>query len=315
MEDSSRDLEKELKKYAMPNPFKRSGRWQLLFVSDDGRMVTIRRYRQLALTLVLVLGLSLSAAVLFSLLYINTLDANRSLTTALYSAEKERRTLQQDKEHLQAQLFIPKKKLDTASSAPAAEKKAEEPPPAPVKKAVKKEDPMRTEIKDLTVTKDEADNETRVRFIVKNVSELKSISGRVFVILKPESDRVEDWLTMPPVALKDGNPATPSRGQFFSINHFKSVNFKFTNHFPDDHYKRMTVFVFSTDGNKVYEHTFDVDLVVIRKPVPVEPPQPVNKPADMDSVEPADTAAAEENTGAVSVEPADVGQGDSADED
>lgn len=312
MEDSARELEKELKKYAMPNPFKRSGRWQLLFVSEDGRMVTIRRYRQLALTIVLVLGLSVSAAVVLSLMYIKTLDANRSLVSALDTADQERHQLQQDKEHLQAQLFIPKKKLDTAPAPSATMKKAEAPPPTPVKTAVKKDDPMRTEIKDLTVTKDEGDNETRIRFIVKNISTLKSISGRVFVILKSESDRVEDWLTMPPVALKDGIPATPSRGQFFSINHFKSVNFKFTNHFSDDHYKHMTVFVFSTEGNKVFEQTFDVDLLVIKKPVPVasapQPEETVN-----DALAAPQTVAPAAVTGDPEEEEAD--QGDRSDED
>lgn len=266
MEDSSRDLEKELKKYSVPNPFKRKGKWQMLFVSEDGKMVSIKRYKELMMTLVVIFSLSLISAALFSMLYYKSVDKIRDLRVALTQAEKERNQLQEDKEHLQAQLFIPKKKMETVESVVKTEKAIEEPPKEPAKKVVPKVEKMTADIKDLTFTKDERDGETRIRFIVKNTSELATISGRVFVIMMPDENNSQSWLTMPPVSLKDGIPSTPSRGQFFSINHFKSVKFKFNNPFSDDHYKKMGVYIFSTEGEKVYENTFDVDLDIIEKP-------------------------------------------------
>ena len=259
-------MEKELKKYSVPNPFKRTGKWQMLFVSEDGKTIAIKRYREFVITVVVVLALSLGFSAFFSMMYFKSRDQNKELRVSLVSVENERKHLQDEKEHLQAQLFIPKKKLETAEPKVKAEKKADDAPKPTPKKETKKAEKMTADVKDLTFSKNEGDSETRIRFIVKNTCKLDAIAGRVFVILRPDSNNSQDWLTMPPVTLKDGIPSMPSMGQFFSINHFKSVKFKFNNPFPDDHYKKMDVYIFSTDGDKIYENTFDVDLDVIKKP-------------------------------------------------
>lgn len=265
MEDSSRDLEKELKKYAVANPFKRTGQWQMLLISNDGKMISVKRYKDLAVILIAVLVISLLSTAVLSVLYIRAFSANRTLKEDIAVTEQERKDLQEEKERLVAQLFISKKKNQT-EVAEAKTEAPKAPNPPPVKKVVKKVEKIKATIRDLTVTKDEAANETRIRFIVKNDCELKSIAGRVFVILKPDTLKAQEWLTMPPVILKDGMPSMPSRGQFFSINNYKSVNFKFTNPLPDDHYKTMAIFIYSTEGELIYEDTFDIDLIVINKP-------------------------------------------------
>lgn len=277
MEDSSRDLEKELKKYAVSNPFKRTGQWQMLLISDDGKMVSVKRYKDLAVFVIALMVVFMVATAVFSVLYFRTFSATRDLASKIKASEQERKELQEERDRLVAQLFMSKKTKDVVGAEPKSESKAEpkkDPKkeeavqatnPPPVKKVVKKAEKMKAAVKDLTVTKDEAARETRIRFIVKNDCELPSIAGRVFLILKPDTDNDQEWLTMPPVTLKDGAPSMPSRGQFFSINNYKSVNFKFSNPMPDDHYKTMAIYIFSTEGDLIFEDTFPIDLIVVNK--------------------------------------------------
>ena len=83
-----------------------------------------------------------------------------------------------------------------------------------------------------------------LRFNIRNISvDSENISGRIFVILKPDWKKTS-WLVVPGVALKDGKPAAPQRGQYFSIARFKAVHFRVKSNSVPDSFKKASVFVY-----------------------------------------------------------------------
>ncbi len=105
------------------------------------------------------------------------------------------------------------------------------------------------EVEDFKITKNENTDELFLRFNIRNVSpDSTNISGRIFVILKPNKN-VSSWLVVPGVTLKNGEPAVPRRGQYFSIAHFKAVNFRMKSNIEPGTFKKAAVFVY--DKNKL----------------------------------------------------------------
>ncbi len=100
-------------------------------------------------------------------------------------------------------------------------------------------------IEDFKIKNDAVTGDLLVRFNIRNVSaEPGNISGRIFVILKPD-EKKSSWLVVPGVALKDGKPAVPKRGQYFSIARFKPVHFRIKSDSAPDSFKKASVFVFN----------------------------------------------------------------------
>ncbi len=97
---------------------------------------------------------------------------------------------------------------------------------------------------DFNIKRDKNTGELLVRFNIKNVSSnSENISGRIFVILKPD-EKISSWLVVPSVGLKHGEPAIPNRGQYFSIAHFKSVSFRIKSNADPSSFKKASIFVY-----------------------------------------------------------------------
>ncbi len=99
-------------------------------------------------------------------------------------------------------------------------------------------------IEDFKIKRDAAAGDLLVRFNIRNVStDSENISGRIFVILKPDG-KESSWLVVPTVSLKVGKPAVPGRGQYFSIARFKAVHFRIKSDAASDSFKKASVFVY-----------------------------------------------------------------------
>ncbi len=99
-------------------------------------------------------------------------------------------------------------------------------------------------IEDFKIKRDAGTGDLLVRFNIRNVStDSENISGRIFVILKPD-EKESSWLVVPTVSLKDGKPAVPGRGQYFSIARFKAVHFRIKSDAVSDSFKKASVFVY-----------------------------------------------------------------------
>ena len=93
-----------------------------------------------------------------------------------------------------------------------------------------------------------------VRFNIRNVGVgSNNVSGYIFVILKPDTKPGNDWLVVPTAAIDHGRPAVYRKGQYFSIAHFKPVNFRVKTHLAPDSFKIATVFVYDDDGGLMFQ--------------------------------------------------------------
>lgn len=92
-------------------------------------------------------------------------------------------------------------------------------------------------------------------FDILNKSDVKPLSGYIFVLLKSHNMKPEKWVISPYSKIDKSLPLNPENGQFFSISRFKPVEIKFpfTNIFM---YKNAEVLVFSSDGKLILKKGF-----------------------------------------------------------
>jgi hypothetical protein len=100
---------------------------------------------------------------------------------------------------------------------------------------------------------DTKDDMLRIEFILKKTNATTNkVSGRAFVVLKSDGSEI-DPLVIPAATLRSGRPSQTKRGQYFSIAHFKWMNFKKKFPPPIKSFNYATVFVFSTEGKLLLE--------------------------------------------------------------
>jgi len=108
-------------------------------------------------------------------------------------------------------------------------------------------------IERLKVTRDGKKRDILVGFDIRNISvDLTTITGYVFVILKPDTLSGTNWLVLPKVKMDKDKPANYQKGQYFSIGHFKPVDFRVKTRLAHDSFKVATVFVYGDDGKLIY---------------------------------------------------------------
>ncbi|MEA1966873.1 MAG: hypothetical protein U9N77_01420, partial [Thermodesulfobacteriota bacterium] len=115
------------------------------------------------------------------------------------------------------------------------------------------------EVEAFMIDKDRANNDLLVRFDIRNVSDnTGTISGRIFVLLKPDLDNAANWLCLPSVPLKAGKPGVPKKGQYFSIAHFKPVKFRVKSNLNSDAFKYATIFVYDDNEELIFAKSITV---------------------------------------------------------
>ncbi|MCP4116833.1 MAG: hypothetical protein GY737_15745 [Desulfobacteraceae bacterium] len=142
----------------------------------------------------------------------------------------------------------PKPKPQAQAKAKVEKKKAES-----VAKVVKSL-PKKVGVEGLKVIRDGNNGDLLVRFDIRNISVgSNNISGYIYVILKPATGGGNDWLVVPSVAMNKGKPAVYRKGQYFSIAHFKPVNFRVKTQLAPDSFKTATVFIYNEEGGLMFQ--------------------------------------------------------------
>ena len=90
----------------LPKPKKYPISWRLLLVSDHGRIVTIRKFKQLVAGILITLLISITAAVSFFFLYQNERFENENLKTSLTKYRQMAKLAQRGKEILATRLVV-----------------------------------------------------------------------------------------------------------------------------------------------------------------------------------------------------------------
>ncbi|MCK5543230.1 MAG: hypothetical protein KAI40_11120 [Desulfobacterales bacterium] len=294
MEDISRELEKEIESYSSPARTKRKSETRLIAVDDFGKMKSADWIKKLVLFL-LVLSVVLSATtILFFKLYANYKVEYIDLRENLNLAEKKIKDSIKEKEYLMAKLVISNfnsdrsveetKKEDNVNKvieSKVAKIVKKKPKPAP--KIVPPEVPKATttvvpevttpevesepdDIKNVgierfTIVKDDLSGDLLIKFRVFNTaSEKGDASGRVFVVLSSQDGSEANQLVVPTVSLKDNIPTIPRRGQYFSIAHFKPVNFRIRNIPNPELYTKATVLVFGKENVLILNEEINISI-------------------------------------------------------
>jgi len=298
MEDIPRDLQKEIDSYKAPRKGRKSGHWTLLFVGDQGEVITIRKFKGLMLLAIFIMIVALSAAASIYMLYKKPFEENRRLEAELTKVAGQIRMLGEERDLLLTRLGIAESKLKKAQATaqpaavaaeqapsqvgepadtappesaaaavvPVAPPPAAEPeppakreaPPAVIPEEVKPE--IKVDVRDFQVRHAPEQKLLNVQFRLKNVNvEAGAVSGRTFVVLKSDRDAETGFLIIPKARLVDGKPARIHRGRYFSISRFNVVKFKSAYEAPPQTLNSATVFVYSGAGDLLLEKHFAIE--------------------------------------------------------
>lgn len=102
---------KELNGIAVPKPKKRASRWTLLFVEDRGKVIPVRRFKGLAITLTFAVFIVFALAVGLYFMYNSKAEENRSLIKALGVSRQQVKTMQDEKELLMVRMVLAESKI------------------------------------------------------------------------------------------------------------------------------------------------------------------------------------------------------------
>lgn len=248
-DDYTKHLEEEIARYALPNPYRHKRRWRLLFLSSDGRMVHAGNYRRVitcALILLCVLAGALSATTTF------WLRARTRANDALAGQHEAQATLARlaaDQERLMARLALAEEKRPQApATAPAAPPKVPETAPAP--------QPY-VRIDTINAQRAEDGSSLKVSFKLFNDTPKKDrIKGTLFLAFLPKEGTDHTRRCLPPVLMKGGAPADPTRGESFQMRNFTTHTFRLRTEKGPLPYNRVILYAFDEAGDLRYKNQF-----------------------------------------------------------
>ncbi len=315
MENLSRNMEKEIKNKSVVG---KKSQWQILFVDDRGKMITIKWFKPLSAAVLSALLISVILCIVLIFLFQSTRKNSQGLLGEIDKYRNRIESIRTEKDILMTKLVIAESKINDVIEEERVKKenKKEEELQKTIlplnqtkknkAKAEQKEKIIRTDknkdkikkdkvnsdkvsnakVKNDKVKNGKADNNKtndeiingveienfifshesgtdllRARFVIKNTSKVSdTISGYIFVILKPDEKEQTNWFTIPSAGLISGKPAFPKEGQYFKIHRFKTVHFKASNQKNPELYKKVTIFIFNEDSGLLLRKTFPVKI-------------------------------------------------------
>lgn len=268
---------KELNGIAVPKPKKRAGRWTLLFVGDRGKVITVKRFKGLAITLTFAVFIVVALAVGLYFLYSSEAEENKNLINALGVSRQKVKSLQDEKELLMVRMVLAESKIKAGrieTEEKTIEKKtdlskdknasAAIKPPAPdiSEPNMPDAEPQMVSIEELMVLNTLEAKNLKVTFKLRKTDQnTETVSGYAFVILKIDRDDRKQWFTIPSVSLVSGKPSRIRRGQYFSISRFKTMKFRHKYSGDLKRFQYATVFIYNADEILMLEREF---LITVR---------------------------------------------------
>lgn len=273
-------------------PVVNSRRWHFLLVGEHGKIITVRRFRGLLITIVTLLAVLVAVALGFGVLYLKTFSANITLQHALTNLQAQVRDIQIEKDILTARLVVAETRLTpeapaesvavegqsaadadgealpTEETLPAGD--TEEPPetvsePEPEEPDVPAEappptiqEPRRVVVEDLRLTRGAAPPTLKIEFKVRNIRPQDgALAGHTVLILKDAESEDDAWLVLPSVPLVDGRP-TGQSGQPFRISRFRVAQLTVEGEAAARRFTEAAIFVFAKNGDLLFEEEFAI---------------------------------------------------------
>jgi hypothetical protein len=283
MENLSRDVGKNVKHGSASFPSKVSSkgkRWTVLFIHDDGKIVTVPWIMPAFYFLLICLIVAIAVSGTFFFLYDLEKDENAGLKREMSQAQNRLNKLEGEKEILLARVVMAESRANTFAPGNATGNSGEKGTgeSSGMETAEGTDDsktgqgavpPIPQVLSDLIsvetpeVNFDQARKEIHVQLKVSNKgSESKPVAGYVFVTMLPDNTQAKSRIVLPPATFGQGRPTPHNRGQYFSIARFMTLNFK--KEFQGEHnqIRNLTAFVFSKTGEMILTQSFPIKVGV-----------------------------------------------------
>jgi len=273
------------------SPAKRSKpdrRWTVLFIGHHGRTITLKRFKGMVLSALLILCIFIAAAAGLLFLNLNIRQEKAQLEATINDLKAQIKTLRYEKDVLMTRLVLAKppakedqvkgEEQQAKPAAAAADSDREKPAPFVEDKAVAAPAPLPEQseaeeaagesdaelsvaLENFQISPKPEENVLRFQFKIKNTTaDSRRVSGHTIVVLKGDQLAPERWTAIPAMPLVDGEPTGRQRGYAFGINNFKTMRFS-SNYpkFPAE-YTIATVYAFTHRGDLLLEEDFPVQL-------------------------------------------------------
>lgn len=265
--------------------------WSIMLVGEHGRVIPFRRFKEVIIAVAGIVVLSLSAALVLSVLYLQQAKRLDRLQGQLDDLQKQSIQLKDERDVLRAKLVIKELATDPGATQAASTEKIKpaagaessaSPAPTPLEAAAAKPEPTPkpsepsvkwgADIKNFEVDYDYKHEILRAKFRLYNVSSPRErLSGRVIIAFKHSDDPPIKWLVVPNVPLKDGRPSMYA-GQAFSIRNYQTMDFKSYKPPSPASYDLVTVFVLMSNGELLMSRDFGIKIKDPPPPTPTPTP-------------------------------------------
>ena len=265
-------------------------KWSILFIGEDGKVVTIKYFKGMVIGLGLLLTI---LCIVVSILYFQYRDREARvefLRNDLARVMAENRSLKDEKDQMLARLVIMESNLkareqpgppEGIGQAPGKREPLEEPvDESSAQAAVREEDAkevpkqagttaageghaqmplMSIANKNLIVCQDPASENIRIEYKVINTGAKDvPVTGRSVIVLKGGNMNPEDWVVLPNVPLLDLKPSG-ERGKRFRIYNFRTMKYMVQSSLVKGQLETATIFTFTEEGALVMERDYAVE--------------------------------------------------------
>ena len=114
-------------------------------------------------------------------------------------------------------------------------------------------------IENFIVKKSKSNTDLLVRFDIRKIAKIKNdVSGRIFIVLRPDNAPEDRYLVVPTTSLNNGIPSDYNKGQYFSISNFKPVKFRINNQSNPDLFKTASIFIFNEQKDLIFQKIVNI---------------------------------------------------------
>ncbi len=266
-------------------------KWSILFIGEDGKVVTLKHFKGLLTGLAMLLAILMVAVVVLYFQYRNRTGDVEAFRGDMAGVVKENRNLRDEKDQMLARLVILESKLkaqeegdsseevgrppegdepsENADNDPASAGAGPEKDPKKVQQAVHtttaagsqtQRPPINIANKNLIVCQDPDSEFMRVEYKVINIGAKDApVAGRSVIVLKGNNMHSEDWIVLPNVPLSDLKPSG-DKGKRFRIYNFRTLKYKVKPSTDKGRLETATIFTFTEDGTLVMERDYPLDM-------------------------------------------------------
>ncbi len=273
-------------------------RWQFLMIGNHGKVISIERFKEIAIFFLIIFIVSVSGAIGFFLLYQNKLLQNKTLKTSLAHYQQTVSKLQRENEILAARLVVngidagfpqdDKKPVtdnrpesneipdhndsgqsftaesDTHINTESVAGTVSKNTPGQEKETA--EEPGipseiqsgLVDIENFIIAHDTTAKLLKAQFKLNNTSNHK-ISGYIFVFLRHHPSDPDSCVSLPSVRLNNGRPDNYKSGHHFAISRFKTIRLKATDLPSIQQYVQADVFIYGKDGELIFKKEFPLN--------------------------------------------------------